>query len=107
IFPSKLAHNTTRTRRLQALAYRHGRATLVEAMRELLDYTARRARAEIAALPRGVYEAEGSVDTDGYTDQPVRLRARIEISADGVAFDLAGSDPPRRAPVTSTDPATL
>ena len=39
---------------------------------------------------------------DGYTDEPVRLRARIEITADGVAFDLTGSDPQRRAPVNST-----
>ena len=46
-------------------------------MDELLAYTERRTRAELAALPHGVYEAEGSVDTDGYTDEPVRLaRAR-------------------------------
>ena len=86
----------------QALVERHGRATIVTAMDELLDYTERRTRAEIAALPHGVYEAEGSVDTDGYTDEPVRLRARVTISADGVRFDLAGSDPQRRAPVNST-----
>ena len=71
-------------------------------MDELLDYTERRTRAELAALPHGVYEAEGSVDTDGYTDEPVRLRARVEITPDGVSFDLAGSDPQRRAPVNST-----
>ena len=71
-------------------------------MRELLDYTERRTRAEIAALPHGVYEAEGTVDVDGYTDEPVRLKARIEITADGVTFDLTGSDPQRRAPVNST-----
>ena len=29
-------------------------------------------------------------------------KARIEITADGVAFDLTGSDPQRRAPVNST-----
>ena len=29
-------------------------------------------------------------------------RARVEIAADGVRFDLAGSDPQRRAPVNST-----
>ena len=49
-----------------------------------------------------MYEAEGFVDNDGYTDEPVRLQARVEISADGIAFDLAGSDPQRRAPVNST-----
>ena len=29
----------------------------------------------------GVYEAEGFVDNDGYTDEPVRLQARVEIDA--------------------------
>ena len=59
-------------------------------MRELLDYTERRTRAEIAALPHGVYEAEGSVDTDGYTDEPVR--------AEGADRDLGRRRPlrPRR-----------
>ena len=44
--------------------------------------------AELAALPHGVYEAEGFVDNDGYTDEPVRLRARGRRSDDdGVLFD--------------------
>jgi N-methylhydantoinase B len=99
---AQIAANMTGARRLQALADRHGRATIVETMGELLDYTERRTRAELALLPFGVYEAEGSVDTDGYTDEPVKLKARVEISAAGVHFDLAGSDPQRRAPVNST-----
>ena len=56
-------------------------------MEELLEYTERRTRAELAALPHGVYEAEGSVDTDGYTDETVRLKVRVEIDADGARFD--------------------
>ena len=99
---AQVAANTTGVRRLQALVERFGRETIVATMDELLDYTERRTRAEIAALPHGVYEAEGSVDTDGYTDEPVRLRARVEITAGGVRFDLPGSDPQRRAPVNST-----
>ena len=101
-FRAQIAANTTGVRRLQALVARHGHATIVSAMGDLLDYTERRTRAELAALPHGVYEAEGTVDTDGYSDEPVLLRARVELSADGVAFDLAGSDAQRRAPVNST-----
>ena len=101
-FRAQIAANATGVRRLQALVGRHGLETVTGTMRELLDYTERRTRAEIAALPHGVYEAEGTVDVDGYTDEPVRLQARIEITADGVAFDLTGSDPQRRAPVNST-----
>ena len=101
-FRAQIAANATGVRRVQALVARHGRETIRETMRELLEYTERRTRAELAALPHGVYEAEGFVDNDGYTDEPVRLRARIEIGGDGVYFDTSGSDPQRRAPVNST-----
>jgi N-methylhydantoinase B len=101
-FRAQIAANATGVRRLQAIVARHGRATIVTAMQELLDYTERRTRAEVEALPFGVYEGEGAVDTDGYGDEPVRLRVKVEISASGVAFDLAGSDAQRRAPVNST-----
>jgi N-methylhydantoinase B len=101
-FRAQIAANATGVRRVQALVERHGIEMIRATMEELLEYTERRTRAELAALPHGVYEAEGFVDNDGYTDEPVRLHARIEISDDGVRFDTAGSDPQRRAPVNST-----
>jgi N-methylhydantoinase B len=101
-FRAQIAANATGVRRVQALVGRHGIDTIRATMEEVLEYTERRTRAEIAALPYGVYEAEGSVDNDGYTDEPVRLKARIEIGPDGVSFDTTGSDPQRRAPVNST-----
>ena len=101
-FRAQFAANVTGVRRIQALAARHGLGTLRATMVELLDYTERRVRAEIEALPAGVYVAEGSVDNDGYTEEPVRLRARVEIAPDGLRFDTDGSDPQRRAPVNST-----
>jgi N-methylhydantoinase B len=101
-FRAQIAANNTGVRRLQALVERFGRKTISQTMSDLLDYTERRTRAELAALPRGIWEAEGSVDTDGYTDEPVRLCARVELGEDGVRFDLAGSDVQRRAPVNST-----
>jgi N-methylhydantoinase B len=101
-FRAQIAANATGVRRVQALVDRHGIETIRATMEALLEYTERRTRAEIAALPHGVYEAEGSVDNDGYTDEPVKLCARIEIGPDGVSFDTTGSDPQRRAPVNST-----
>jgi N-methylhydantoinase B len=101
-FRAQIAANVTGARRLEALAARHGTATLTAAMEELLDYTERSTRTEVAALPHGTYEAEGTVDTDGYGDEPVRLAARVAIGPGGVEFDLTGCDPQRRAPVNST-----
>jgi N-methylhydantoinase B len=101
-FRAQIAANATGARRVQALVERHGAETILEAMRELLDYTERRTRAELEALPHGTYEAEGLVDNDGYTDEPVRLRARVTLAPEGAHFDTTGSDPQRRAPVNST-----
>jgi N-methylhydantoinase B len=42
------------------------------------------------------------VDSDGFTNEPVRLVVRLVIDGDGVLFDLTGCDPQRRAPVNST-----
>ena len=57
----------------------------------------------MAKLPQGEFSAEGVVDSDGFTDRPVRLAARIRFDgAREVRFDFTGSDPQRRAPVNST-----
>ncbi len=101
-FRAQFAANATGVRRLQALAGRHGRETLLASMTELLDYTERRVRAEVARLTPGTYAAQGEVDNDGYTDQAVHLEVAIEITPEGLHFDTTGSDPQRRAPVNST-----
>ena len=99
---AQVAANATGIRRLGALFDRHGADTVVRAMEELLDYTERRTRAELEQLPHGTYEAEGYVDNDGYTDERVRLHVRLELTPEGVVYDLTDSEPQRRAPVNST-----
>ena len=71
-------------------------------MNELITYTERRARAELANLPKGVFTADGYVDNNGFSDEPVHLVAKVVIDDDGVLFDFSGSDAQRRAPVNST-----
>jgi N-methylhydantoinase B len=104
---AQVAANTTGARRVRALVARHGLDAITAAMDALLEYTERRTRAELAALPHGSYEAEGVVDNDGYTDRPVTLRARVTLSPAGAHFDTSGSDEQRRAPVNSTHAMTF
>jgi N-methylhydantoinase B len=99
---AQVAANVTCVRRLSALLERFGAETLTTYIDALIDYTERRARAELRELPRGEFRAEGIEDSDGYTDRPVKLVARVVIDDKGVLFDFTGCDPQRRAPVNAT-----
>ncbi len=99
---AQIAANNTGIRRLQALLDRFGVASVSFYIDELMAYTERRTRAEMEKLPKGSFTADGYIDYDGFSDQPVHLVARIEIDDGGVLFDFNGSDPQRRAPVNST-----
>lgn len=101
-FRAQVAANNTGVRRMVALLDRMGADTVAFYTDELMAYTEQRVRSELAKLPQGVFSAEGCVDNDGFTDEPVHLMARVAIDDEGVFFDLAGSDPQRRAPVNST-----
>lgn len=101
-FRAQIAANNTGARRLAALVAHYGVDEVQTYMRELIAYTERRTLSEIRKLPRGKFFADGYVDNDGFTDERVHLKARVVIDDEGVLFDLAGSDPQRRAPVNST-----
>jgi N-methylhydantoinase B len=99
---AQMAANALGARRIGELIDRFGQTALEQHIEELLAYTARRTRQEIARLPSGCYEAEGFLDDDGVSDEPIRLAAKLEIRGDCIRFDLSGTSPQRRAPMNST-----
>ena len=103
---AQIAANNTGIRRVNDLVQRVGRDTVAFYSDELIAYTERRTRTEIARLPKGDYRAAGCIDNDGFTEEPVPLTARIVIDDDGVIFDLDGATHQRRAPVNSTHSQT-
>ena len=101
-FRAQVAANNTGVRRLNALLDQMGSEIVSFYIDELIAYTERRTRAEVGKLPRGVFTADGYVDNDGFTDEPVHLVSKVVIDDNGVLLDLTGCDPQRRAPVNST-----
>jgi len=101
-FRAQVAANNTGVRRLSALLERLGPRTVAFYIDELIAYTERRTRAELAKLPKGVFTADGYIDSDGFTDEPVHLVTKLVIDDDGVLFDFTGSEFQRRAPVNAT-----
>jgi N-methylhydantoinase B len=106
-FRAQLASNHTGVRRVLGMVERYGIRTMRDYIDELIAYADRRTRAELAGLPHGTFEADGYLDTDGFTDKRVHLVVKVIIGDDGIEFDLTGSDPQRRAPVNSTFAQTL
>ena len=93
-------------RRLGELAERYGARVLAEGFEAILDYAERRMRKRIAELPPGTYLAEDCLDDDGSSDEPVRLKLRVDVTRDKLTLDFAGSSPQRRGNINAVAPMT-
>ena len=90
------------TERLARLFGRYGRAVVETAWADLLDYSERRMRQGLAALPDGTYEAEDFIDDDGVNDRPIRIALKVTVDDDRAVVDLRDSDPQAEGNTNST-----
>jgi N-methylhydantoinase B len=89
-------------RELHRMIERYGDGPFRAYMAELLDYAERLTRAEIATWPDGVYRFTDHIDSDGLSDDPVRLEVAVTVAGDRLLVDWAGSSPQVRAAINST-----
>jgi N-methylhydantoinase B len=79
-------------KRLQEIVRRFGLETVEAARDEIFRQTELLERAVIAAIPDGVYDAEGVLDNDGIDlNTPIPIRLRITVSGDTIDFDVTES----------------
>jgi N-methylhydantoinase B len=97
---AQIAANNTGIRRVLELAEQYGADALHLAMKEIMDYSERRMRVAISAMPRGVYEA-----SDYMEDVPgvglAEIRARVTVDGEGITFDYSGTCPQVEAPINA------
>lgn len=86
-------------RRITEMVERYGKADLLEAMRDLLDYGERMTRAELVKLPKGVFEAEDVVEEDGLGNGPFKVKVKVTISDDELVVDYTGTSPQAIGPI--------
>jgi N-methylhydantoinase B len=79
--------------RLQQLAERYGRETLLESMESIIDRTEASMRSAIGRIPDGVYSFEDFLDDWGPNTDPVRVNVTVTIDGEQLAVDYAGSAP--------------
>lgn len=81
-------------RRFQELLGDYGEATVLQATRQLMDYSEAALRREIAGIPDGDYVAEGFMDDDGRNrGRTLPVKVTVRVRGDGVEVDLTGSSP--------------
>ncbi|HSB12510.1 MAG TPA: hydantoinase B/oxoprolinase family protein [Blastocatellia bacterium] len=97
----------TGQQRLLEIVGRYGFKEADEYASHLIDYTGAMMRRVIRDLRDGVYEAEDFLDDDGYSDQPVRIAARIEIKGDHAEVDFTGSAAQVRGPINAVEAITV
>ncbi|HWS70181.1 MAG TPA: hydantoinase B/oxoprolinase family protein [Steroidobacteraceae bacterium] len=88
---AQLAANRTGEARFIEMAGRFGAATVIQAAKQLQDYSERLTREAITAIPDGIYTAEDFVDDNGFTSDPLRVSVQVTVSGDTLSVDLAGS----------------
>ncbi len=85
--------------RLRAVLDRFGYETVAAARDEIFRQSEQLERETVAAIPDGVYTAEGHLDDDGLGSDPVLVKVQVSVFGDQMAVDLAGSADQTRGPV--------
>ena len=89
-------------RAVQALIERYGSGTFLACAQDLIDYTERLVRAEIASWPDGSHTFTDFLDSDGVGGPRVRIRVTVTVRGDSLTADFTGTDPQVRGAVNST-----
>jgi len=79
--------------RTQQLFARYGAPVVKSAFDQILDRTATRMRAGIAAIPDGSYRFEDVLDDDGLKERNVKFALEVRKAGERIVFDFTGSSP--------------
>lgn len=95
------AANQTGRKRFRELASKYGTEYLGAALEAIKDYSERRMRAEIDALPDGTYSFEDVLDDDGQGNEDLPVVAAVTIDGDSVSVDFEGTAAQTEGPVNA------
>ena len=95
------AANETGRERFLDLVDRYGADTLRAALDAIKDYSERRMRAEIAALPDGTYRFADALDDDGRGNRNLPVEVAVAVSGDSVRVDFDGTAPQTEGPINA------
>jgi len=95
------AANETGRRRFGEIVDERGADGLTATLEAIKDYSERRMRSEIDALPDGTYRFEDVLDDDGLGNEALPIRAAVTVDGDEVTVDFTGSADRTDGPVNA------
>lgn len=89
-------------RAVHDLIRRYGVTTFTTCAADLIDYTERLMRAEIASWPDGSYTFTDYMDSDGVGGPRTTIQVTLTVEGDTITADFTGSSPQVRGALNST-----
>jgi N-methylhydantoinase B len=101
-FRAQIAAIRTGERRVLRLLERYGAESFKQSVKLIFDQSERLARAAVAKMPDGIYEAESFMDDDGVNiGKHIPIKVRVEVTGDEMTVDLSGVSPQVAGPYNS------
>lgn len=94
-FAAQIAAGKTAELRAHAWLKKNGVNLFKSAVDELINHGERITRAAIERIPDGVYKANGFADSDGVSDDPIRMAVTVTVKGGDIYVDFTGSDKQR------------
>ncbi|HZR93973.1 MAG TPA: hydantoinase B/oxoprolinase family protein [Gaiellaceae bacterium] len=94
-------------RRVLEACERYGVDLVAAAFERVLAHGEQLARAALRRIPNGLYRAEGVIDGDGVTDDPLPIVVAVEVGDDWIHADFTGCAPQTAGPVNCSTGALL
>lgn len=88
---SEYAGCVTAMRRVIALCEKYGAEAIETTMRQIVDAGERLTRQAIRLIPDGVYRFEDYCDSDGISEEPIKIAVKVTVAGDDIEVDYTGS----------------
>jgi len=89
-------------RRIRELIGKYGKDVFARSCRDLMDYSERRMRAELAGFADGRYSFEDTVEDDGIEAKPYRIHVDVHVMGDEIVADFTGTAQQAKGPINAT-----
>lgn len=90
-------------KQMQGIFAKYGKAKVKETVSDLLLYSEKRMRAELEAIPDGIYSFEDYVESDGVeSDKHHRIYVDVHKNGGSIIMDYHGSSPQAAGPINAT-----